>query len=296
MAYIFVIILLGVSQALVSYRYLIKSRGKDVSVIEYGFWSSLFSAVFLGLYLVIQLVLSDSAIQMVQNTDLGEILLCMFLGSAFGIASGIAEINALKIGTKSLTSAIINTALALSTIFFVVFWNSTVTMFNMVGIVLMIFAVVLMGGSGNAGGSSNGRWLVFCLSGLLFNTISVIVTTIPSQYQMQDAMGIRGMSIMGFMAILYYFIKKWMRLRINPLAVKIALVNGIINALIQIFTYPLLDALAAEGMAHIFTPIKLVSQILCFSVMTSIAFHEKLSRLQMSGMIMSVAGILLFLV
>ena len=55
----------------------------------------------------------------------------------------VANLKAMQIGTKSLTSAIANTALALSTIFFVVVWKNTITIFGIIGIINFVKGIIL---------------------------------------------------------------------------------------------------------------------------------------------------------
>ena len=223
-------------------------------------------------------------------------LLFMFFAGITTVISSLSGLKARKLGTKSLTSAISNTALAFSTIFFVIFWKNTITVFGTVGIVLMLFSVFLMGHTGEGSSKANRIWLGLCICALLFNTVSIILTTIPSQYNMKDAVGLRGTAIFTFLALFYFVLKCCRHVQSNRNAIKIAAVNSILSAIVQMVSYPLLDTLAENKLAYVFTPIKLVTSLVFFAVITSIRFKEKPKKIQLIGIVLCVVGILLFMV
>ncbi|MBR4059045.1 MAG: EamA family transporter [Lachnospiraceae bacterium] len=291
-----IIILLGILEASGTYYFVSKSSEQSVSTIDYGFWSSLFTAILLWSYMGVQLLLAEDAAMQIQNTDVGPILFFMFLAGMASMVFAVAKLKAMQIGTKSLTSAIANTALALSTIFFVVVWKNTITIFGIIGIILMLLSVILMGFTGKENGKINRSWIILCICALFFNTLGIILTTVPSQYNMKDAIGLRGASVITFLALFYFILKRCMYIKTNKLAIRIAAVSSLITAIVQTVSYPLLDKLAEKQMTYIFTPVKLVTSIVFFSVITSIRFNEKMEKIQFVGIIICLTGILLFMV
>ena len=53
-----IIMLLGILEASGTYYFVSKSSEQSVSTIDYGFWSSLFTAVLLWAYMGVQLLLA----------------------------------------------------------------------------------------------------------------------------------------------------------------------------------------------------------------------------------------------
>ena len=106
----------------------------------------------------------------------GRVLLYSFVFALGFTAANVGTINALKYGPASLTSLLISLSLILTTIWGFFFWDSKVTGFVIVGLVLVAVAIWLCLYTGKKNEQKISlKWLFFVLLSFLGNACCSIV-------------------------------------------------------------------------------------------------------------------------
>ena len=137
-----IIILLGIIEALSLYIYLVKTNNKKISIIDYNFWMMLFTTLYLTVHFAINISKGELS-EKISNTDFSVILLFMALGAVSSALYSLCNLQAMKIGNKGITSGISGSSIAITTTFFILFYNNKTTRFTVPAILLICTGIFL---------------------------------------------------------------------------------------------------------------------------------------------------------
>ena len=215
----------------------------------------------------------------------------------FGIAYGVslcvsmhAGFRALAIGPMALSSIIASFSLVIPFLFGIIFWSEAVTVFKIVGIVLLLCSIALINGKKESGFSV--KWLVYVIIVLFSNGIcSVIQKThqmyYPGLYQTEFIF------FANVLAILVWFAFANANAKAPglhaPKITALGLLGGVFNCLAN---YTVLYLSAGENASVLF-PIVSIANIMAVWALGAILFKERTRPLQTVGLIVGIVSVVL---
>ncbi len=213
----------------------------------------------------------------------------------FGIAYGISlcismhtGFKALAVGPMALTSIIASFSLLIPFFFGICFWNESITVFGIIGIILLCFSIVFIGGKKS--GAVSLKWLIYALATLLTNGICSIIQKFhqmkfPSLYQTE---------FMFFALLCVSVILSISMLSSHPeeKSFKFSVSGTFSGVLNSCANYIVLFLAATENASTLF-PVISVANIAVVWLIGIILFKEKLTALQTIGLVLGISSIVL---
>lgn len=214
---------------------------------------------------------------------------------AFGIIYGITSfstVKAMKYGPISLTALVISISLVIPTLFGMIVLNDPIGILKYIGIVLIVFALILINVKKNDGMKISLKWLIFAILSFLGNGFLTITQKIQ---QMTFDGGYKSEFMIIALAIVFvlFFIlgmgvqgdKKKMLGECVKYAAPAGFVNGMVNFLVMVLTAMLPTAI-------LFPSISAIDMSLTF-ILALVVFKEKMSKTQTIGYILGIISVVL---
>lgn len=196
--------------------------------------------------------------------------------------------KALSIGPMALTSVIASFSLIIPFFFGICFWNETLTLSKALGIGLLLLSIWLINAKREQGFSL--RWLCYALLTLLANGICSVL---QKMHQLQFPTLYRNEFM--FWAMLCVFLVLLVANTPKKPCITVfrfsllGLVSGILNCLANyIVLY-----LSATGHASVIFPIVSVANIMAVWIIGILVFKEKLKPLQVVGLLLGIASVVM---
>lgn len=225
------------------------------------------------------------------NWDL-RILPYAIIFAASYLASGIFGLKAIFVGSMSLTSLIVNCSLIVPTFYSLVFLGEKGSVFLYVGVVFLLIALILVNKSSDST-PITGKWLLYVAIAFVGNGMCSL-----TQKLQQDAFHGAGKNELMIFALLFVIVGSilfacfyerkdasvYVKFGVwNGLACGVA--NGIVNLLVMVMlgTMP----------ASVVFPLITGGSIVLTHVISTVFFHEKLSRRQTIGFLFGIASVIL---
>lgn len=215
----------------------------------------------------------------------------MCLGLAYGISLCLSMhtgFKALSIGPMALTSMIASFSLIIPFGFGICFWNESLTIGKVFGIVLLLISILLINAKKEKGFSL--KWLLYAAITLLTNGICSVVQKLhqikyPELYRTEFM----------FWALLCVFIilyttKTIAAKNIQPFTFSIL---GTISGIMNCFANYIVLYLSATENASVIFPIISVANIMAAWVVGVLFFKERLKLIQAIGLIVGIASVVL---
>ena len=214
---------------------------------------------------------------------------------AYGLAYGTtlcismhAGFRALAIGPMALSSIIASFSLVIPFIVGVVFWSEELTLFKLVGVVLLLCSILLINGKREAGFSV--KWLVYVLVVLFANGICSVIQKMhqmsyPGLYQTEFIFWANLLAVIVWLVGANVKAEKLSA----PKLTKLGLLGGVMNCLAN---YTVLYLSAGENASVLF-PIVSIANIMTVWVIGIIFFKEKTKLLQTIGLIIGIISVVL---
>lgn len=228
----------------------------------------------------------------------------VFLGVLFGIVSMMCSIfraKAIKIGPFGYTSVIVNLSTAITALSGALFWNESLGVFKIIGIVLMIGSFFFAIDTENDDGKkANVKWFILCLLALLFISLIGIMQKVhqTSEYKNEVTaflcVAFLTSSIISFVGYVFtkknenkskeeqVTTKKWLWFLI---ALAICGIGAAGNNILNLYLSGVMDT-------AIFFPIANGVPLFTSLLVSVLVFREKLKRKQLLGMSIGIIAII----
>ena len=217
----------------------------------------------------------------------------LLFGAAYGVSLCIsmhAGFRALAIGPMALSSIIASFSLVIPFLFGIIFWSEAVTVFKIVGIVLLLCSIALINGKKESGFSV--KWLVYVLIVLFADGICSVIQKMhqmsyPGLYQTEFVFFANVLAVLVWFALTNINAKSP---GIHaPKITVLGLLGGVLNCLAN---YTVLYLAAGENASVLF-PIVSIANIMVVWVVGIVFFKEKTKPLQTIGLIVGVISVVL---
>lgn len=214
----------------------------------------------------------------------------VWFGLGYGLFLSMANhtgFQALSSGPMALTSSIASFSLLLPFLFGILILNESISVFGIVGIGLLCLSIVLLNLRKETGFSA--KWAFYAFATLFCNGICSIIQkchqiAYPQQYRMEFLIA----AMLCVLGTTLLFAKR--RLKETRLSVtKEGLLAGVMNG----FSNYIILYLAATENASVLFPVVSVAQIMATCFIGRLVFKEKLRPLQIGGILLGIASILL---
>lgn len=225
-----------------------------------------------------------------------------WLSVIFGILVAAEQIvgnEAFRHGSMSLTDLMANGGLILTIAFACIVWKESLTLTRSIGILMMLTAMsLIVNPKAEAGRKVSLLWVVLSL--LLFvlcGTLGIIQKMLALSGHSDEIYGFLfyNFIVATLLTLPYLFIH--MKLRRDPVTVKLfgsrgklfwsSLCSGLCNSLLHITTMLAVEALPAT----VAFPIVDGGKLFFITLMDVALFKQKLSRLQIAGLLLAIAAI-----
>ncbi len=213
----------------------------------------------------------------------------------FGIVYGIAifsNVKAMKYGPISITAFIISTSLLVPTLFGVIVLNDSIGILKYIGIMLLVFALILINVTKNSDTKISLKWVIFAIMCFLGNGFLTIIQKIQ---QMTFDGGYKSefmIIALAIVCVLFFILglgeqgdKKKMMGECVKYAAPAGVANGMVNFLVLVLTAMLPTAI-------LFPSISAFDMSLTF-ILSLVVFKEKLSKTQTIGYISGMISVIL---
>lgn len=252
----------------------------------------LFNAAMSLLWIVIIAVLNRGA----------AISLQAFLwGIAYGVVMAaflLCKMQAMATGPVSVTSFIGCSSLLISTLFGVIFFKESVTVLQIIGVVLLIFALFLtLTGSGNGEKNTKKRaWFIWCGLFFLCSGATGIIFKLHQASPARNEINQMLLSAAATSAVLFgisALAVQWKTDKTLPKMGREAIFFVIACAIVSCGYNRLNISLSGMLPSIIFFPLFNGSVIILASLLAAILFKEKITLKQLCGMLTGIAALLL---
>lgn len=215
----------------------------------------------------------------------------MLFGAIYGISLCISMhtgFKALSIGPMALTSVIASFSLIIPFVFGIAFWNESLTLLKLIGIILLLFSILLINIKKENGFSA--KWLFYALTTLLSNGICSVIQKMhqikfPSLYKAEFMFW--ALLCVSIILLLTYKAKE--REQTNLKFSLLGTASGIANCLAN---YIVLYLSATENASVLF-PIVAIANIITVWIIGILLFKERLKILQTIGLFMGIISVVL---
>jgi len=250
-----------------------KASGTTDSASLYNFL--LLAAVFLGWGILFSLDFSFE----------GSVLWYSLLFGLFYTVGTIGTIYALKYGPAVLTSLFVSLSLIVTTIWGFLFWNASLNVIVLIGLVLVVAAIYLCLNTDNKEDKSfSWKWLFFALMSLLGNAGCSIV----QRAQQVRFNGMHGSMLMFFAIgisfltclILYLKSNKKDSFTLIKRTGWLPIVAGICNVALNLFVMLLATSLLSPSLIY---PVIGVGALMVVTLISLFYFKEKMTKKQWLG-------------
>ena len=215
----------------------------------------------------------------------------VFWGIGYGVSLCISMytgFKALAIGPMALTSIIASFSLLIPFFFGVCFWNEPLTFYGISGIILLLFAILMINEKKVDGVSF--KWLIYTMATLIANGICSIIQKyhqikFPSLYRTEFMV----FALLSVLIILTVTLKldhaQKQKFKFSWSGIISGVLNGAANYIVLF--------LSATENASVLFPIVSVANIAAVWVIGIIFFKEKLTVFQTIGLVLGMASIVL---
>ena len=167
----------------------------------------------------------------------------------------------------------------------------------MIGIIMVVKAFSLGSGMNRYKVKLNKNWLIFCITAFLASGIYQTISAIPSQFQYTDTINFRGFSFALGILLFFGIAKFALKIKNDPLCIKIGFfTGGFIATIVQFTMYKAMDLLALNDAVYMYYPIVTALTILLYSLYSMFVLKEKFRPLQILGLFGCTFGILLLII
>jgi membrane protein len=271
------------------------ATGHKAHPIEYGFWANFFATVMIGIIMVVKAFSLGSA-EAVMETDFLKILIVMFTAAFFSSANSVLNMNAMRLGHSGLTTAINQSSMVLNFLLVIIIFRTPASIFNYIAIAVTFVSVFLLG-MNRYKVKLNKNWLIFCITAFLASGIYQTISAIPSQFQYTDTINFRGFSFALGILLFFGIAKFALKIKNDPLCIKIGFfTGGFIATIVQFTMYKAMDLLALNDAVYMYYPIVTALTILLYSLYSMFVLKEKFRPLQILGLFGCAFGILLLII
>lgn len=213
----------------------------------------------------------------------------MMFGLIYGVSLCIsmhAGFKALSMGPMALTSMLASFSLIIPFLFGVLFWNETLTLFKLMGIILLLCSILCINMKREKGFSA--KWFFYAMATLISNGVcSILQKThqmkFPSLYRIEFMFW----AMLSVLVILVatYKVKEGTQ---TPLKISLlGLSSGVANCLANyIVLY-----LSATEQASVLFPIISICNIIVVWMIGIVCFKERLRLLQVMGLITGIVSV-----
>jgi transporter family protein len=142
----------------------------------------------------------------------------VLLGIVFGLSTALCAIlnmKALESGPLSYTNVIVSCAMVIPALSGMVLYNETVSVWQIVGIVLMVTSFVCAVDNKNSGSGASLRWLLFCLGAFLFSGAVGVMQKVHQSSIHKDELGMFLIIAFGVSAIFSFCLTAYYKKRNN---------------------------------------------------------------------------------
>lgn len=263
--------------------------------IEYGFWTNLFATVMIGIVMMVK-AFSLNSTETVMETDFLKILIVMFASALFSSTNSVLNMNAMKLGHSGLTTAINQSSMVLTFLLVIIVFRTPATIFNYIAIAVTFISVFLLG-MNRYKVNLNKKWLIFCITAFLASGIYQTISAVPSQFQYTDTINFRGFSFALGILLFFGIAKFTLKIKNDPLCIKIGFfTGGVIATIVQFTMYKAMDLLALNDAVYMYYPIVTSLTILLYSLYSLFVLKEKFRPIQILGLFGCAFGILLLII
>ncbi len=225
------------------------------------------------------------------------------LAGAFGIITLLQQIfnlYALENGPLSYTTVIISMSTLIPTVSGAVFWNEKIAIIQYVGIVFMIISFVLSVKNEVSNKKTNSRWLIYSFVAFITTGLIGVMQKIhqTSSYKDElDAFLVTAFLISFVFSLVLSFIFRnkrntgndRARSAVKPLPLIFMLLSGVFVALNNRFNLYLSGVMDAA----VFFPLVNGGGLVLTSLASVILFKEKLSKIQIFGIVSGIVSVIL---
>lgn len=213
----------------------------------------------------------------------------MLYGMLYGILLTVSMhfgFLALSIGPMALTSMMAAMSLLIPLGWGILFWNESLTLFNTLGILLLICAIALI--CSPRKGKFSKKWLLYSLITLIANGGCSLI----QKYHQAAFPGQHTVSFMFFTMLtvtvcllLMQLCRKHISFRPNLLGTASGIMNGLANFVVLLLA-------ATENAAQLFPLVSAVNVMAAY-LTGLLLFREKVKSLQIIGLLAGIAGVIL---
>ena len=215
----------------------------------------------------------------------------VWFGIAYGVSLSISMhtgFKALATGPMALTSIIASFSLLIPFFFGVFFWNESLTLFGVCGILLLLISIVLI--NCKKVDKISYKWLLYALATLLTNGICSVIQKyhqlqFPKLYRTEFMVFALFSTLIILSITIGFDNTKHQGKKFSVLGI----ISGVLNCLSN---YIVLYLSATENASVLF-PIVSIANITTVWLIGVIFFKEKLTLLQTIGLLLGVASIVL---
>lgn len=213
----------------------------------------------------------------------------MLYGMLYGILLTVSMhfgFLALSIGPMALTSMMAAMSLLIPLGWGILFWNESLTLFNTLGILLLICAIALI--CSPRKGKFSKKWLIYSLITLIANGGCSLIqkyhqAAFPGQYTVSFMFF--SMLTVTVCLLLMQLCRKHISFRPNLLGTASGIMNGLTNFVVLLLA-------ATENAAQLFPLVSAVNVMAAY-LTGLLLFREKVKFLQIIGLLAGIAGVIL---
>ena len=212
----------------------------------------------------------------------------VLFGLGYGIFLGISMytgFKALEMGPMALTSIIASFSLVIPFIFGITVWKESLSIYGVIGIVLLLTAIILL--NFKKEGSLSVKWSILALLTMIANGICSLIQKFhqlyfPGEYRSEFMIS----SLLCVLAVTSLMGRR----ELKDFSIKISgIVSGILNGSANFIVL----YLSATENASVLFPIVSVCNVIAVWIIGRIMFRENLKALQLIGLICGVAAVVL---
>lgn len=214
----------------------------------------------------------------------------LMFGAVYGVAlclSMYTGFKALATGPMALTSIIASFSLIIPFVFGVTVWNEVVTVYGMVGVILLLAAIVLI--NMKKEGNTTLKWLIYALLTLLTNGVCSIVQKYhqlyyPTLYR-SEFMLFALFTVLVILVAVKLLGKKQVPFKFSWMGLASGALNGAANYSVML--------LVATQNASVLFPVLSVGKIIAVWLWGRLVYKEDLKPTQLIGLVLGTAAIVL---
>ena len=213
----------------------------------------------------------------------------MIFGAIYGISLCISMhtgFKALSIGPMALTSIIASFSLIIPFLFGIVFWDESLTVLKIIGIILLLISILFINVKKESGFSA--RWLFYALTTLLTNGICSVIQKMhqikfPALYRTEFMFW--ALLCVSVILLITHSTKR------NSQTKLIVSLLGIVAGIANCCANYIVLYLSATENASVLFPIIAVANIITVWLIGILFFKEKLKPLQTVGLVVGVLSV-----